>query len=108
VCVLFSTGRGVFIGVHGGVTDLVKLVTHQVVAGWPSHVAGRPCGSASTDFLHHHGLPLLVLTHVHEVVGQTDTKPGRLAMGFCRPTTHWAHWSASFAHSLLVLGTSLG
>jgi hypothetical protein len=26
-CVLISTGRGVFIGVQGGVTDLVKLVS---------------------------------------------------------------------------------
>jgi hypothetical protein len=60
VCVLISTGRGVFIGVQGGVTDLVKSVTHHVVAGWPSHVAGWQCGSASTDFLHHLGLPLLV------------------------------------------------
>jgi hypothetical protein len=33
VCVLISTGRGVFIGVQGGVTDLVKLATHQVVDG---------------------------------------------------------------------------
>jgi hypothetical protein len=41
VCVLISTGRGVFIGVQGGVTDLVKSVTHQVVAG-------QPYGSAST------------------------------------------------------------
>jgi hypothetical protein len=48
--VLISTGRGVFIGVQGGVTDLVKFVTHQVLAGWPSHVAGRPRGLASTDF----------------------------------------------------------
>jgi hypothetical protein len=40
--VLISTGRGVFIGVQGGVTDLVKLVTHQVMAG-------RPWGPASTD-----------------------------------------------------------
>jgi hypothetical protein len=42
VCVLISTSRGVFIGVQGGVIDLVKLVTRQVMAGWPSHVAGRP------------------------------------------------------------------
>jgi hypothetical protein len=28
VCVLISTDRGVFIGVQGGVTDLVKSVTH--------------------------------------------------------------------------------
>jgi hypothetical protein len=60
VCVLISTGTGVFIGVQGGVTDLVKPVTHQVVAGRPSHKAGRPCGLASTDFLHLLGLPLLM------------------------------------------------
>jgi hypothetical protein len=53
VCVLISTGRGVFIRVQGGVTDLVKSVTHQVVAS-------RQCGSASTDFLHCFGLLLLL------------------------------------------------
>jgi hypothetical protein len=47
--VLISTSRGVFIGVQGGVTDLVKLVTHQVVAGQPSHVAGQPQDPTSTD-----------------------------------------------------------
>jgi hypothetical protein len=59
-CVLIFTGRGVLIGVQGGVNDLVKSVTHQVVVGRPSHVAGWPCGSASTDFLHWLGFPLLV------------------------------------------------
>jgi hypothetical protein len=48
--VLIFTGRGVFIGVQGGVINLVKLVTHQVVAGQPSHVAERPWGPASTEF----------------------------------------------------------
>jgi hypothetical protein len=48
--VLISPSREVFIGVQGGVTDLVKSVTHQVVAGRPSHVAGQPRGPASTDF----------------------------------------------------------
>jgi hypothetical protein len=48
--VLISTGRRIFIGVQGGVTHLVKSVTHQVVASWPSHVAGRPQGLASTNF----------------------------------------------------------
>jgi hypothetical protein len=60
VCVLISTGIGVFIGVQGGVTDLVKSVTHQVVAGRPSHTADRSYGSASIDFLHRLGLPHLV------------------------------------------------
>jgi hypothetical protein len=34
VCVvLISTDWGIFMGVQGGVTDLVKLVTRQMVAG---------------------------------------------------------------------------
>jgi hypothetical protein len=50
-CVDFHRwGGGVFIGVQGGVTDLVKSVTHQVVDGRPSHVARRPQGLAFTDF----------------------------------------------------------
>jgi hypothetical protein len=39
---------------------MAEAVTHQVVDGWPSHVVDRPMSSASTDFLHHLGLPLLV------------------------------------------------
>jgi hypothetical protein len=35
--------------VQGGVTDLVKSVTCQVVADRPCHVASRPRTSASTD-----------------------------------------------------------
>jgi hypothetical protein len=53
VCVLISTDRAIFIGVQGGVIDLVKLVTRQVVAD-------RPCGSVSTDFIHRISLPLLM------------------------------------------------
>jgi hypothetical protein len=50
VCVaLISNGRAVFTGVQGGVTDLVKLVTHQVVPGQPSHMASQPWSSASPD-----------------------------------------------------------
>jgi hypothetical protein len=48
--VLISTGRGVFIGVQGGVTDLVKSVTHQVMVDRTSHVAGWPRDPASTNF----------------------------------------------------------
>jgi hypothetical protein len=69
VCVLISTCRGVFIGVQGGVTDLVKSVTHQVVIGRNSHVAGRPCGSSSTDILDNVDLPLLMWTCVHHPLG---------------------------------------
>jgi hypothetical protein len=93
VCVLISTGREVFIGDQGGVTNLVKLVTRQVVAD-------QPCGSTSTDFLHRLGLPLLMSTHVLEAVGQTDIKPGRSARGFGRtatprPTDQWPLRTAS-------------
>jgi hypothetical protein len=57
VCVaLTSTGKGVIIGVQGRVTDLVKLITCQVLAGQTSHVADQPWSSASTD--HQLGIPL--------------------------------------------------
>jgi hypothetical protein len=42
--------QGVFIAVQGGVTDLIKLVMHQVLAGWPRHMVGRPPSLASTNF----------------------------------------------------------
>jgi hypothetical protein len=41
--------QGVFIGVLGAITDLIKLVIHQVLAGRPSHMAGKPWGVASTN-----------------------------------------------------------
>jgi hypothetical protein len=41
---------GVFIGVQGGVSNLIKSVTCQVLADWPSHMAGPPPSPASTDF----------------------------------------------------------
>jgi hypothetical protein len=45
--------RGVFIGVPGAVINLIKSVTRQVLAG-------RPSRAASTVFLHHLGLPVLM------------------------------------------------
>jgi hypothetical protein len=70
VCVAFiSTGRGVFIGVQGGVIDLVKSVTCQVVAGRPSHVVGRPWSLASTDL--QLGIPLY---HLLESVTMKPTR----------------------------------
>jgi hypothetical protein len=41
--------RGVFIAVNGTSTDLQRSVWRQVVVSWPSHMAGRPGGVASTD-----------------------------------------------------------
>jgi hypothetical protein len=95
-------------GSWGSSTDLVEMVTCQVVVGRPSHVADCPMSLASADFLHRLGLPLLVLTRVHEVLVQTDIKVGQPAVGFGRPATPWAHWSVAFGHCLLVSGTSLG
>jgi hypothetical protein len=48
VCVMISTGGGVVIGSWGSSTDLAEAVAHQVTAGRPSHMAGRPGGMAST------------------------------------------------------------
>jgi hypothetical protein len=59
VCVDFHREE-VFIGVNGTPADLDKSVWHHVVAGRPSHVAGRSGESASTDFLYRVGLLLLV------------------------------------------------
>jgi hypothetical protein len=49
VCCFDFHRRGVFIGVQGGAADLVKSVTHHVVAGRHSHVVDQPWSSASTD-----------------------------------------------------------
>jgi hypothetical protein len=58
VCVLISTGGGGgFIGPWRSSTDLAKAVTHQVVAGRPSHLVGRPGGMASIIFVHRLALP---------------------------------------------------
>jgi hypothetical protein len=47
-CVDFHR-QGVFIGVLGAITDPIKSIIHQVLAGRPSHVASRPSSAASTD-----------------------------------------------------------
>jgi hypothetical protein len=90
---LISTGRGLFIGVQGGVTNLVKSVTRQVVAGWPSHVVGRPWSLASTDL--QLGIPLYRLlesvtvkpTHERLQNGAGQPTPG--------PTGQWPLHTAS-------------
>jgi hypothetical protein len=46
---LNSIGRGVFIGVQGGVTNLIMSVTCHVLAGRPSHVSSQPLSLASID-----------------------------------------------------------
>jgi hypothetical protein len=95
VCVtLISTGRGLFIGVQGGVTDLVKLVTHHVMAG-------RPWSLASTDVQ----LPIPLYRLLESV---TAARWGRPARGFGWPAYPWAHWPVAFAQCLLVSGTPPG
>jgi hypothetical protein len=76
---LISTSRRVFTGVQGGVTDLVKSVTCQVVPGRPSYVTGRPWSSASTDL--EIGIPLY---HLLESVTAKPTHE-RLQGGAGRP-----------------------
>jgi hypothetical protein len=58
--VLHFHREGVFIGVSGTSTGLERSVWRQVVARRPSHVADRPGGVASTNFLHRFRLLLLV------------------------------------------------
>jgi hypothetical protein len=79
---------GVFIGVHGGVTDLVKSVTRQVVAGRPSHMADRPWSSAFTNL--QFGIPLYRLLEsvtpkpTHErLQGGAGHPLGPLVSGLC-------------------------
>jgi hypothetical protein len=96
VCVaLISTGRGVFIGVQGGVTDLVKSITRQVVVS-------RRWSLASTNL--QLGNPL------YRLLESVTTKPTRerLQGGAGRLATPWAHWSTAFARCLLVSGTPRG
>jgi hypothetical protein len=51
--------EGVFIGVNETSTNLERSIWCHVVAGQPSHVAGRLGGAASTNFLHRLGLLLM-------------------------------------------------
>jgi hypothetical protein len=85
---LNSIGRGVFIGVPGAVTYLIKSVICQVLAGLPSHVAGQPSSAASTDSrprvpFHH----LLESVTIKETYGRLKSGAGRLGSLVGRPPT---------------------
>jgi hypothetical protein len=95
--------RGVFIGPWGSSTDLENSVWCQVVAGRPSHMAGRPGGAASTNFLHRPSLLLLVC--VLKAVGQTNKKHSRPAKEFGQPTGPGALLAWGLAHSVHVSNT---
>jgi hypothetical protein len=94
MCVLIFIVRGVFIGVQG-VTDFAKWWPDNLATGLAGHLVRSP-PTFSTALV----FPFSC-RHVYEAAGQTDIKPGRSA-------TLWAHWSAAFAHCLLVSGTSWG
>jgi hypothetical protein len=103
VCVaLIFTNRGLFIGVQGGVTDLVMLVTRQVVTGRPSHEAGWPWSSGFTN--HQLGIPLY---HLLEGVTVKPTHSPYLHHGFFVEffTFSWAveRWNLSSVSLLLSL-----
>jgi hypothetical protein len=92
--VLNSIGREVFIGVLGAVTDLIKSITHQVLACWPSHMAGRPSREATT--ISRTRIPFHCLL---------ESVTGGCKVGLAsRPATHWAHMSVAFARYFLVSG----
>jgi hypothetical protein len=98
---LITTSRGVFIGVKGGVTDLVMSVRREVVAGQPSHVAGQPWTLVSTDL--QLGIPL------HYVLESVTMKPTHERLqGGAGQLGGLVGWSADFAHYLLMLGTPPG
>jgi hypothetical protein len=74
--------EGVFIGVQGEVTELINSVTRLVLAGRPSHVAGRPPSTASTDFKLripcYHLLESVPVKKNHERLQSRDDRPGSL------------------------------
>jgi hypothetical protein len=92
-----SMGRGVFISVPGAITDLINLVTCQVLAGRPSHVAGQPWSAASTD-----SRPRVPFYCLLESVTTKETH-GRLQSGVDWPPTGSTHqWPLHMASSCQV------
>jgi hypothetical protein len=88
VCVaLISTCREVFIWVEGGVKELVKSVACQVEDGWPSHLAGRPWSSASTDL--QLGIPLYHLLESVTVKPTDERLQGGADQPPPGPTGQW-------------------
>jgi hypothetical protein len=83
-CVEFRR-QGVFIGVPGAITDLIKSVICQVLADRPSHMAGRPSSAATTD-----SRPRVPFHCLLESVTTKETH-GRLQSGVGRPPTGPTH-----------------
>jgi hypothetical protein len=97
-----SIDERVFIGVPGVITNLIKSVTREVLAGQPSHVAGQPWGAATTD-----SRPRVPFHCLLETFTAKETH-GRLQSEASRPVAHWAHRSVAFARGLLVSGAHPG
>jgi hypothetical protein len=108
--VLNSIGKGVLIGVPGGVTNLIKSISHQVLADRLSHMDGRPWSLASNDCQ-----PQIPDYRLLEIVtakasceglqsgaGRPESLAGRPPMG---PTGQWLLHTASScqAHSWVTL-----
>jgi hypothetical protein len=97
-------GGGVFIGVLGAITDLIKSVTCQVLAGQPSHVVSQPWSTTSTD-----SKPQVPFYHLLESV-TTKEAHGRLQSGVDRtgslaghpPTGPTYQWTLHMASSCQV------
>jgi hypothetical protein len=83
-CVEFRR-QGVFIGVPGAITDLIKSVICQVLADRPSHMAGQPSSAATTD-----SRPRVPFHCLLESVTTKETH-GRLQSGVGRPPTGPTH-----------------
>jgi hypothetical protein len=102
-CVKFHR-QGVFIGVPGAITDLIKLVTCQVLAGHPSHVVCQPWSIVSTD-----SRPRVPFCHLLESITAKETH-GRLQSGAGRlgslvgrpPTRPSCQWTLHMASSCQV------
>jgi hypothetical protein len=90
-------------GVQGGVTDLIKSVTHQVLVGQPRHMAGRPPSLASTDFKLwipcYHLLDCVPMKQTHEML-----QSGAAGQGVWSAGHSLGPLVNAFAHSLLVSG----
>jgi hypothetical protein len=98
-CVNFISW-GVFIGVPGAITDSIKLVIHQVVASWPSHMSGRPWSGASNDSRpwvpFHRLLESVTAKEAHGRLQSGAGRPGSLASWPpTRPTRQWLLHTAS-------------
>jgi hypothetical protein len=98
-CVEFHQQGGIYRSLEA-VTNLIKSVIHQVLANWPSHVAGRPSSMASTDSRpwvpFHRLLESIIAKETHKWIQSGASQLGCL-VGWppIRPTHQWPLHTAS-------------